>query len=281
MAEVRTRDEALAATGQALGRWLSNAAGVLVQAAAAAEGAVDAAEREVRHKASQVSALNALLKAPHDEHESRALHAKLREAQGAHRVACQAAQQIAAIRSRVNALQRSHAQSAEATVSAARADLLRRASELGSYRSVGGGGGGGASAGSPGPSGGGGSWMSSMGLSSIDVGSVDFSDNPIQGEFGRGGATRADYRWAVQTWDEIVGPGVEKGMTRDDFVARDTARGAPPRRRSADVYDMFTGDDRIRLSRRVDGSFDVIGGRHRLAVARELGIKSLPGQVFE
>jgi ParB-like chromosome segregation protein Spo0J len=43
---------------------------------------------------------------------------------------------------------------------------------------------------------------------------------------------------------------------------------------------MFLGDDPIRLSRRPDGTFDVIGGRHRIQVARQLGIGSLPARVM-
>jgi hypothetical protein len=77
-----------------------------------------------------------------------------------------------------------------------------------------------------------------------------------------------------------VGPGVAAGKTREDFAARDARSNAQPLRRTADVYDMFLGSDRIRVDRRPDGSMDVVNGRHRLLIARELGIKTLPGQVF-
>lgn len=51
-------------------------------------------------------------------------------------------------------------------------------------------------------------------------------------------------------------------------------------RRTADAYDMFLGDtDRIRLSRDADGRLDVVNGRHRIIVARDLGIKHLPGTI--
>ncbi|MGQ0678807.1 MAG: hypothetical protein ACT4OM_03980 [Actinomycetota bacterium] len=127
--------------------------------------------------------------------------------------------------------------------------------------------------------------IDSTGLTDLDVSSADLDDNPIldddrsQGVFGKGGLSRADYRWAVQTWDDIVGPGVAAGKTREDFAERDARSNAQQLRRTADIYDMFLGSDRIRVDRRPDGSLDVVNGRHRLLIARELGIKTLPGQV--
>lgn len=118
-----------------------------------------------------------------------------------------------------------------------------------------------------------------QGLTALKVNDADLADTPILGEFGRGGLTRADYRWAVQTWRDVVGPGVANGRSRDDFAAEDVASGAPPLRRAADVYDMFLGSDRIRVDRGPDGSLNIINGRHRFDVARELGIDSLPGEV--
>jgi hypothetical protein len=123
------------------------------------------------------------------------------------------------------------------------------------------------------------------GLADVDVSSADLNENPIldedraRGTFGKGGLSRADFRWAVQTWHDTVGPGVASGKTRDDFAERDTRSNAQPLRRTADVYDMFLGTDRIRADRRPDGSLNIVNGRHRLLIARELGIKSLPGQL--
>ena len=124
-----------------------------------------------------------------------------------------------------------------------------------------------------------------MGLADVDVSSADLDENPIldddrsKGTFGKGGLSRADYRWAVQTWNDTVGPGVAGGKTREDFAERDARSNAQPLRRTADVYDMFLGTDRIRADRRPDGSLNILSGRHRLLIARELGIKNLPGQV--
>ena len=78
-------------------------------------------------------------------------------------------------------------------------------------------------------------WLADRGLTDIGVAEAGFADNPITGSFGRAGRTEPDYRWAMTTWDQVVRPGLDRGMSRDDFAARDAARGATPPRRTADV----------------------------------------------
>jgi hypothetical protein len=196
------------------------------------------------------------------------------------------------------ALQRVHARDASARVAAARADLARRSSQLGAYRAVGrvalGGSGlgglGGLGGGFPTSAlgglavqstmaapGGGATWLSTSGLADFAVAEADFSDNPIVGTWGGGGFGRADYRWAVAAWDEVIRPGLDRGMTREDFAARDAARGARLERQTANVYDWFL-KDAITVERRANGSLNPINGRHRVEMARELGITHLPAK---
>ncbi len=85
----------------------------------------------------------------------------------------------------------------------------------------------------------------------------------------------------VTTWDQLVRPGLDRGMFRDDFAARDQTRGAPPLRRTADVYDMILGSDPLRVERRADGTLNVINGRRRIEIASELGISHLPAAVAD
>ncbi len=122
------------------------------------------------------------------------------------------------------------------------------------------------------------SGISAYGLSAIDLSLVDTADNPIEGEFGRGGVTRADYRWMVETWASVVGPGVESGMNRDDFEALDARRQARPLRRTVDVFDIFTTDP-IAIDHMPSGDHVIRRGRHRIEVAKELRLTSLPGRI--
>lgn len=281
MTEVRTRDEALASVDRGLSQWAASVSGVLTQATAAGSAATAEAGAVVRQSAGKVAASQQVLGSLRPEDDRSTLERDLADAQRSLDAAKGALSRIEAVVQRLSALQRAQVRSTETLVGSARADLSKRSGDLGAYRGGGGTAGGGSVGAASGDCGAGG-WLAGAGLSSVDVTAADFGDNPIIGSFGRGDTTRADYRWAVQTWDELVGPGVAKGMTREDFEARDAAREAPPLRRTAAVYDMFLGDtDRLRVTRRPDGSLDVTNGRHRLEVARELGIKSLPGQVIE
>lgn len=282
MTEVRTRDEAIISVDQALQTWSTNVTALLTQAQSGARAARDEVERVVRQHANEVAATDALLAAAVGD-ERRQLQAKLARAKDAHEQAKRASVRVNDVAASVSQLSRSHITTAESQVASARAQLSAMSRALEGYRSAGTGIGGGSSGGSAASTHGGS--LTGMGLTDVDVSSADLAENPIlddngsQRAFGKGGLSRADYRWAVQTWNDTVGPGVASGKTREYFAARDAQSNAQPLRRTADVYDIFLGTDRIRADRQPDGSLNIVNGRHRLLIARELGIKNLPGQV--
>jgi len=286
VAEVRTRDEALATVDRALGQWTTQAERALAQALAAVTGAHAAAESEVRVRAARVAALEQSVASMRRDDERRARAAQeLARARESLQAARQASGHVAGIATKVAALQRAQTRDTSAQVAAARADLSRRASQLGAYRAAGRGaiGGGpvtvalgGLSIGST--AAGSAAWLAASAMADVAIAEADFSDNPIVGGWGRDGFSRGDYRWAVAAWDEVIRPGLDRGLTRDHFAARDAARGALPGRQTANVYDWFLGSDAIVVERRADGSVNVINGRHRLELARELGIAHLPAK---
>jgi hypothetical protein len=279
--QVRTREEALALADSALAKFDENVSRILDQASRVAGNAVQDAAGVVGRCATKVSAWEALLAAAQEE-DVRRIQAELFRAREQLDQARRASRRVADISEGVRALQRSYGQQTSPVVAAGRAFLAGRAGAVQQYLSgragaASGGGGGSAGAGS----GGLGSVLAGLGMTSVSVAAADLNDTPILDGFRRGGLSRSDYRWAVQTWNDTVGPGVARGMTRDDFAARDNGEHpAPPLRRTADVYDMFLGTDAIRADRRPDGSLNIVNGRHRLQIARELGIKDLPGRVF-
>src|ERR1700760_3905697 len=254
------------------------------------------ADAEVSRRVQLVSDLTGVLAAMGDDEPLKAATAAaLARAKESLETGKRAAGAIADVGARVAALQQSQIRNSQPFAEAARADLARRIREVGAYRAVGTGEGpvgefgavgaarvvggltpGGAAGQAPRGHTGGASWLSDHGLADVDVTLADYSDNPIVGKFGRGGCTRVDYRWAVTKWDEVIRPGLDRGLTRDDFVARDAACGARPPRSYAEVYDMFLGQDCIRIDRLPGGTLRVNGGRHRIAIARELGVTRLP-----
>ena len=300
MTEIRTRDEALAAVDAAFTQWAEASAEALARAMTSAGAAQSEADAQVSRRAQRVSELTDALAVLRDDEPLKAvITADLARAKESLETGKRAAAGIASVVARVAALQRSHVRNSQAFAEAARADLARRGGELGAYRQAGAGAGtagllgrfsGGGAARTPGGLAlgaagrasyggtGGASWLADRGFADVNVALADYSDNPIVGKFGRGGLTRADYRWAVTTWDEVIRPGLDKGMTRDAFAASDAARGARPPRSYAEVYDMFLGKDPIQIDRRPDGTLHVGSGRHRIEVARELGVTCLPAK---
>lgn len=283
MTEVRTRDETIAAVDQAIQAWSVNLTGVLTVARSVARAAQEEVEAAVRRRALEVSATEALLAAAENE-QRRHLQAGLVRAKEAHAQARRAQVRIDNVAAAVSQLSRGHATAGASQVAEARAQLAAMSTALEGYRSGGAAVPGGGSSGA-GTTHAGGGPLAGLGLAELDVSSAALDENPVldddraRGKFGKGGLTRADYRWAVQTWNDTVGPGVAGGKTREDFAERDGRSNAQPLRRTADVYDMFLGTDRIRVDRQPDGSLTIVNGRHRLLIAKELGIKSLPGQV--
>jgi hypothetical protein len=283
MAEVRTRDEAIASVDHALQAWSTTVTGVLTQAQSAASAACDEVDRIVQNRANEVAAIESLLVSA-DREDNRKLQVRLIRAKEASDQARRASLQVKDVAAGVSQLSRTHTTATCSQVASARSQLSAMSSALEGYRSSGAVLGGGGSSGS-------GTLRSSEGslrsadLSAVDVSSADLDENPIlddnssQRTFGKSGLTRADYRWAVQTWNDTVGPGVAAGKTREDFAEQDGRSNAQPLRRTADVYDMFLGTDRIRADRQPDGSLNIVNGRHRLLIARELGIRNLPGEV--
>ncbi len=283
MTEVRTRDEAIASVDRTLHIWSTNVTGLLTQAEMVARAAKDEVESIVRKRANEVAAVEAQLTAAKKE-QIRQLQADLVRAKDDYEDARRARVRVNDVLAGVSQLSRAHTTSVIAQVASARSELSRMRMALEGYRSsrvnLGGGGSSGGTSAAPVTNS-----LAGMGLAELDVDSAELDDNPIlddhrlQGKFGKGGLSRADYRWAVQTWHDTVGPGVASGKTRDHFAERDSQSNAQPLRRTADVYDMFLGTDRIVADRRADGSLNIVNGRHRLLIARELGIKNLPGQV--
>jgi hypothetical protein len=203
MTEVRTRDEAIASVDRALQVWSTNMVGVLTQGQATARAAKDEIERIARRYANEVAAMEALLGAADDE-ERRQLQAKLVRVREASEKAERARERVGQVEASVARLNRTHVTAATSLVSSARAQLSAMRRALDGYRSggadLGGAGSHGGNGGCAGPTS-----LAGTGLTDVNVSSADLDDNPIlddggrQGTFGKGGLTRADYRWAVQT----------------------------------------------------------------------------------
>lgn len=282
---VHNRQEAIAIASRALSRFRDAASGELHAFDRELAAALDEAQAELAIRERELQAARDALAAASDEDRAacqRRVDTALQQVAVARRVITTIQGEIDRFRSRgrgYRSATEDHALRGQALLRSLDVDLDRylRATSGGTGGGAGGAGGGGGAMPSAGvdPLG---AALASRGLEMVDLDQVDFSDNPI---ISWTHATPEDIGWAVERWDTVVSKVVARGGTLEELDARDARDGTVgTRRRLGGVWDMFLSDSsRITVSVRTDGSLDVGDGRHRIEVARSLGVRSLPMHV--
>lgn len=116
-------------------------------------------------------------------------------------------------------------------------------------------------------------------LVEVDLDRVDLSHSNVKGPASFSKVDQETMRKGMQRLDETVLPAVRSGADREYFAGLDRAQGLDYEHGYERVYDAFFGDYSLRLDARSDGSFAVTDGYHRIHVARQLGLPSLPARV--
>jgi hypothetical protein len=122
----------------------------------------------------------------------------------------------------------------------------------------------------------------SIGTTDLFAAPLDRIDTSESGVTGRESFRKTGYatmREGTQRLDEVVLPAVRNGAGGEHFAAMDAQRGLDYEHGYQRVYDAFFGDDSLRLDARADGSYGVTNGYHRIYVARELGLRTLPARI--
>jgi len=119
------------------------------------------------------------------------------------------------------------------------------------------------------------------GIMDVPLSQIDTSDSSVHGP--------ADFRQSsphdlmlegVRRLDAVIRPAVQQGADGDDFSAYDTQHDLDHAHGYRRVYDAFYGDEPIRLNK--DGDrYTVEAGYHRLFVAQEAGLITIPAQIIE
>jgi hypothetical protein len=117
------------------------------------------------------------------------------------------------------------------------------------------------------------------GVSMVSIDSI-VDDGSITGpaDFTKG-YNIDDLSVAFEMLLDVVLPAVALGKDRDYFRERDAAANRYGTRSLSDTFSGFFGDSAIALERQPDGCFRVANGRHRIWLARHLGITSVPARV--
>jgi len=119
------------------------------------------------------------------------------------------------------------------------------------------------------------------GIQNVAVDKIDTSDmTHVNGPEDFKKVSHDEMAEGFQKLKTVVQPGIEKGAGGDDFYELDQQQGLDYANGYQRVYDAFYGGDAIKLEK--DGEdYRVINGAHRLFVAKELGIQTVPARVKE
>lgn len=71
-----------------------------------------------------------------------------------------------------------------------------------------------------------------------------------------------------------------EGTSKDYWASFDTQKGLDYEHGYQRIYEAFYGDDAIRLNRN-GNQYDIVNGRHRIWLAKRMGITNLPARVIE
>ncbi len=109
---------------------------------------------------------------------------------------------------------------------------------------------------------------------------IDLDDSYVQSSADFHKVPYEEMRAGVQKLVEVVRPAMQAGADGDYFSQLDAQHDLDYTRGYRIIYDAFYGTtDPIRLEKTHD-RYQVIGGYHRLLVAKELGLHSIPAHVI-
>ncbi len=122
-----------------------------------------------------------------------------------------------------------------------------------------------------------GTWQE-LGIVDVSIDQIDLSNSYVHGPDDFKKVTIDIMSSGLQKLESIVRSGVEKGYDGDYFSDLDTQQGLDYQNGYRCVYDAFYGDEPIRLEK-MNGRYQVVNGYHRLFVAQQLGLATLPASV--
>jgi hypothetical protein len=112
----------------------------------------------------------------------------------------------------------------------------------------------------------------------VSVRDIDLSDTWVHGKDDFHKVSYDEVVDGFRLLNQAVRPAVDRGADGDYFSKLDEQAGRPYQQGYRRVYDAFYGQSAIRLEF-VDGVYRVINGFHRLYVAKQLGLSTVPAIV--
>ena len=122
-------------------------------------------------------------------------------------------------------------------------------------------------------------WIN-RGIIEVPIKNVDLSDTAVADSTDFHKVSRDQMIDGFEKLENEIRPAVKEGASADDFSDLDKKLGLDYEHGYRRVYDAFYGNEPVRLEKDGD-KYSVVNGYHRLNVAKELGIESIPASVIE
>ena len=116
------------------------------------------------------------------------------------------------------------------------------------------------------------------GIKDVSIDQIDVSQSNIKGPDDFTKVTYEEVKEGFKKLTDVVQPAVGSGADEAYFSQLDDDKGLKPQQGYLAVYNAFYGTTAIKLDR-VGEKFVPVNGSHRLFVARELGLKTVPAYV--
>jgi len=117
-----------------------------------------------------------------------------------------------------------------------------------------------------------------IGIQEVPLSQIDLSDSPVhsQGDFHK--VSYDDMAHGLRTLEGMK-PEIARGANADYFADQDRRAGLPYPYGRQRIYEAFYGQEAIRLNQQ-GNRYTVVNGYHRLCVAKDLGLQTVPARVI-
>lgn len=115
----------------------------------------------------------------------------------------------------------------------------------------------------------------------ISVADIDLSDSHVKGtsDFNKG-ISPDDVKEGFRKLQSVVAPAVVQGADADYFAQLDASQGLDNANGYLHIYQVFYGENSCICLDKVGNKYTVVNGYHRLFIAQQLGITTVPAWVY-
>jgi hypothetical protein len=118
------------------------------------------------------------------------------------------------------------------------------------------------------------------GIKDVPLNKINLDNSPVQSAEDFRKVPYPEMKAGVLKLEKEIRPAVKAGATNDDFHDMDQRNGLDYPNGSQRIYESFYGDTAIRLDN-CGGRYEVVNGYHRLFIANELKLETIPARVYE